>query len=170
MSHMYRLEYNEKAQRQGQSLVLNALLACPRLERLVLINGFIPNDQFEILYQFAKNMEHLIAFCFTSSEMETSAAAELNQKFYDLIIPSRPAFWYYIGDNLSYLDADPTVPRIHYEEIVCPINYFEIPPNFWSPCVSLLPFHRSVLLLIWNSILCYKLQKYLTEKYISKPV
>ena len=68
--------------------------------------------------------------CFTSSEMETSAAAELNQKFYDLIIPSRPAFWYHIGDNLSYLDADPTVPRIHYEEIVCPMNYFEIPPNF----------------------------------------
>ena len=132
MSHMYRLEYNEKAQRQGQSLVLNALLACPRLERLVLINGFIPNDQLEILYQFAKNMEHLIAFCFTSSGIEASVIAEINQKFESLKIPSRSAFWYYIGDHLSNLDDDPAVPRIHYEEIVFPGNYFHVPPNLWS--------------------------------------
>ena len=110
-------------------LVLDALLACPRLERLVLING-LPNVQLEFLYQFAKNMEHLIAFCFISFQIKASAIAELNHKFDDLIIPSRPAFWYYIGNDLNNLVSDPTVPRIHFDEIVYPIDYYQVPPNF----------------------------------------
>ena len=88
---MYRLEYNEKAQRQGQSLVLNALLACPRLERLVLINGFIPNDQFEILYQFAKNMEHLIAFCFVMFAPKYNTIDRMTVQDASLFIPRHVA-------------------------------------------------------------------------------
>ena len=77
---MYRLEYKEKAHWQDHSQVLNALPACKRLERLVLINGFIPNDRLESLDQFAKVMEHLVAFCFISPGIEKGAAVKLTPK------------------------------------------------------------------------------------------
>ena len=56
--------------------------------------------------------------------------AELKRKFDDLIIPNRPAFWYHVDKDLPNVN-DPTVPRFHYDEIVGPLNYFEVSPNFW---------------------------------------
>lgn len=125
---MYRLHY-EKIHHDQEPL-LNSLLACPRLERLVLIDGYMPNDQLESLYQFVKNMKHLVAFCFVSNLIDENNIPELNQKFHDNVTPSRPAFWHCIDNSLISLDERPTVPQIHMDEIVSPVNFFEIPPNF----------------------------------------
>ncbi len=115
--------------------IFDALLACPTLERLVLFEEEGPDLPWsdkklqDILYQFATSMKHLIAFCFVSaSPFEPGAVAEIKQKFNDDIIPIRPAFWFHIDQFLPGVN-DPTVPRIHYDEIVCPINYFEVSPS-----------------------------------------
>ena len=126
--YIYRLHY-EKIHHDQEPL-LNSLLACPRLERLVLIDGYMPNDQLESLYQFVKNMKHLVAFCFVSNLIDENNIPELNQKFHDNVTPSRPAFWHCIDNSLISLDERPTVPQIHMDEIVSPVNFFEIPPNF----------------------------------------
>jgi hypothetical protein len=48
--------------------------------------------------------------------------AKLKQKFDEFIIPIRPAFWCHVANDFPQA-TDPTVPRIHYDQIVCPINY-----------------------------------------------
>ena len=106
------------------------------MERLVLYEEEWTNRPWgeeklqDILYDFVERMKRLVAFCFISaSGFELDTVAELKRKFDDLIIPNRPAFWYHVDKDLPNV-IDPTVPRIHYDEIVGPLNYFEISPNF----------------------------------------
>ena len=107
------------------------------MERLVLYEEEWTNRPWgeeklqDILYDFVERMKRLVAFYFISAsgfELEDTVA-ELKRKFDDLIIPNRPAFWYHVDKDLPNV-IDPTVPRIHYDEIVGPLNYFEISPNF----------------------------------------
>ena len=131
----FRLQYEFEGVMPYQA-VLNALLETKRLERIVLYEEDGPNIPLEsqelqdVLFKFVSNMPHLVCFCFiTASEIETGFFAELKNKFDEFILPIRPAFWYHVDQSLPKA-TDPTVPRIHYDQIVFPINYFEMPPDF----------------------------------------
>lgn len=132
-----RLQYADyEGEISHQTLpILDALVSCPKLERLVLFEEEGPNLPWgdeklqDILFKFVSSMKHLVAFCFISaSEYELGSVSELKRKFDEFIIPNRPAFWYHVDRDLPRAN-DPTVPRIHYDEIVCPINYLEVSPN-----------------------------------------
>ena len=130
-----RLQYEFEGVMPYQT-VLNALLETKRLERMVLYEEDGPNIPLESqelqddLFKFVSNMPHLACFCFiTASEIEAGFLAELKNKFDEFILPIRPAFWYHVDQSLPKA-TDPTVPRIHYDQIVFPINYFEMPPDF----------------------------------------
>lgn len=78
------------------------------------------------LCDFVITMKNLVAFCFVSyTRFNATSLSGLNQKFSEMILLSRPAFWFHFGRHLP-LANDPNVPRIHYDEIVCPINHFQM--------------------------------------------
>lgn len=129
----YAYEYDGDMPKQ---VILNALLQSKRLERIVLYEEEGPNIPLEsqklqdVLLKFVSNMPHLVCFCFiTASEIEPGLVTELKQKFDEFILPIRPAFWYHVDQSLPRA-TDPTVPRIHYDQIVSPINYLEMSPDF----------------------------------------
>ena len=119
--------------------ILKALESCPKLEQLVLYEEEekgrpkLPWGEEKlqnILYDFVERMKRLVAFCFIStSGFELDTVAELKRKFDDFIIPNRPAFWYHVDQHFPNVN-DPTVPLVHFDEIVCPINYYDVSPNF----------------------------------------
>lgn len=139
ISSFFRLQYvNEYDELMSdQSLnILNTLLESNRLERLVLYEEDGPNTPWDdkilqnALLDFVKRMPRLVAFCFiTASDIQPTTLGELKQKFDELVLPIRPAFWYHVGQTLPR-STDPTVPRIHYNQIVSPINPSEIAPDF----------------------------------------
>jgi hypothetical protein len=133
----FRLQYayEYEGDMPNQTL-LNALLECKRLERIVLYEEDGPNippeslELQDVLLKFVSSMPHLVCFCYiTASEIEPGMVAGLKQKFDEFILPVRPAFWYHVDQSLPRA-TDPTVPRIHYDQIVSPINYFEMSPDF----------------------------------------
>ena len=133
-----RLQYaNYEGEISHQTLpILDALVSCPKLERLVLFEEEGPNLPWgdeklqDILFKFVSSMKHLVAFCFISaSEYELGSVSELKRKFDEFIIPNRPAFWYHVDQHFPNVN-DPTVPLVHFDEIVCPINYYDVSPNF----------------------------------------
>jgi hypothetical protein len=110
--------------------ILNALLDSKRLERIVLYEEeddskfpWKSQELQDVLFKFVSSMPDLVCFCFiTASEIEPGTVAKLKQKFDEFIIPIRPAFWCHVANDFPQA-TDPTVPRIHYDQIVCPINY-----------------------------------------------
>ncbi|XP_046451603.1 uncharacterized protein LOC124199716 isoform X2 [Daphnia pulex] len=131
----FRLQYDYDSEYLGENpnrAVLNALLYSKRLERIVLYEEVDDGSKFpwksqelqDVLFKFVSSMPDLVCFCFiTASEIEPGTVAELKKKFYELIVPIRPAFWCHVQSYSLPSAWDPTVPRIHYDEIVCPINY-----------------------------------------------
>lgn len=116
----------------------NALLKCSsRLERLVLINETDERDDDghkmflhpNFLLPFVTKMTRLVALCVVGFDYSPSEVEELNQRFTDEILIDRPAFWFWIGPELPD-GNDKTVPRVHYDEIVCPIDASLAPPRF----------------------------------------
>ncbi|XP_046443824.1 uncharacterized protein LOC124193876 isoform X3 [Daphnia pulex] len=134
----FRLQYayEYEGEIMPNRAVLNTLLDCKRLERIVLYEEDGPNIPWksqelqDVLLKFVSSMPNLVCFCFiTASEIEPGTVAELKKKFDELIVPIRPAFWYHVDQSLPRA-TDPTVPRIHYDQIVSPINYLEMSPEF----------------------------------------
>jgi hypothetical protein len=77
-----------------------------------------------VIFKLVSSMPDLVGLCFiTTSEIQPETVAKLKQKFDELIIPIRPTFWCHVDKYLPRA-TDPTVPRIHYDQIVCPIEYF----------------------------------------------
>ena len=124
--------------------VMNALLETKKLERIVLYEEMMDKDlggdgpnrpnplESQELFKFVNDMPHLVCFCFITTifELERGFLAKLKSKFDEYILPIRPAFWYHVGHSLPE-PTNPTVPRIHFDEIVSPIRYFEmLPPDF----------------------------------------
>jgi len=123
-------------QRFGQSL----LKCSSHLERLVLINKtdgrrekdphqMILHPQF--LVPFVTKMTRLVCLCLVGFDCDPGKVEQFYQCFYNEILPCRPAFWLYLGPKLPE-GNDKTVPRVHYDEIVCPIDAFHAPPRFFS--------------------------------------
>ncbi len=113
-----------------------ALKRCPTLKRLVLVAG---NDEFErdpacyaplqkAIVSFVKGMPNIVALCLTGfgfpiddSVVEDQLTAE--------IVRNRPGFWFHVGSYLP-IESDLSVPRIHYDGIVNPMNPYNTPPRF----------------------------------------
>jgi hypothetical protein len=138
--HEYEFRLQYAYEYEGEIMpnraVLNTLLDCKRLERIVLYEEDGPNIPWksqelqDVLLKFVSSMPNLVCFCFiTASEIEPGTVTELKKKFDELIVPTRPAFWYHVDQSLPRA-TDPTVPRIHYDQIVSPINYLEMSPEF----------------------------------------
>jgi hypothetical protein len=84
--------------------------------------------QTEFLFSFVDQMEHLIAFCL-SVNINHQVIKVLETRFLQEILPHRPAFWSHLGSSLPTNDC--RVPRVHFDEIISPINYFDSPPKFY---------------------------------------
>ena len=119
----------------------DALLQCSsHLERLVLINEKdMMKDKKDrhkmvllpdFLLPFVIKMKHLVALCLVGFQMKRNEVQELKRRFTDEIVPTRPAFWYYLDPQLPEGNDPSIVPRVHYDEIVCPEDAFDVPPRF----------------------------------------
>jgi len=113
-----------------------ALLKCSsHLERLVLINKTNERDPYKLilhpdfLVPFVTKMTRLVCLCLVGFDCDPSEVQQLNQRFTREILPNRPEFWFYVGPQLPE-GNDQTVPRVHYDEIICPIDAFRAPPIF----------------------------------------
>jgi len=120
-------------------LLLKALLKCStHFERLVLINetddesqetsNMVPL-QSDLLLSFVSKMTHLVALCLVGFDFNPSEVDLLEKRFAKEVTPKRPAFWFYVGPKLPK-GNDTTVPRIHYYEIVNPVDAYYAPPQF----------------------------------------
>ncbi len=81
------------------------------------------------LVSFAKKMTHLVALSLIGFQIDRPTAEHVHQRLLKEIIPLRPPFWFYLGPKLPE-DNDTSVPRIHYEEMVNPIDAWNAPPQF----------------------------------------
>lgn len=81
------------------------------------------------LVPFVTEMTQLVCLCLVGFDCDPSEVEKLNQRFTDEILKDRPAFWFHIGSQLPE-GNDETVPMVHYNEIVCPIDAYRAPPRF----------------------------------------
>lgn len=105
-------------------------------ERLVLrvyvrekCYGFDSNAQFEeFILKFAKGMKKLVCLGIFGFPFKRSAVRVIQQKLRKEVLPLRPTFWFRLGKELP-VENDTSVPRIHYDEMVRPIDRYYVPPN-----------------------------------------
>ncbi len=84
----------------------------------------------DFLFNFISKMELLVALCFTSFRVHPDVFKELNRRVTEEIVPLRPpSFWFHLGPKPPNAN-DHSVPRIHSDEIVHPIDWFYSPPKF----------------------------------------
>jgi len=106
----------------------------PTLERLVL---YAVKDNWkrdpvynaslqDAILPFVKGMPHLVALGLLGFPIDSCL---VEQQLIDEIVPNRPAFWSFLGSELPKA-SDLSVPRIHYEEIVDPIDPYYDSPRF----------------------------------------
>jgi len=80
----------------------------------------------DAILPFVKGMPHLQALCLVGFPIDASVVGvQLMTK----IVPDRPAFWFNFSQELPKA-SDLSIPRIHYEGIVNPINPYYCPPPF----------------------------------------
>ena len=112
-----------------------ALKPCQNLERLVLFAQTDPlkrsPDRYDKQLQdsilpFVKEMPHLVALCLAGFPIDSSVVEE---QFMAEVVPDLPSFWFHLGPTLPKA-SDISVPRIHHEGIVYPIDPFDAPPHF----------------------------------------
>lgn len=115
----------------------SALLKCSsQLERLVLVykttDGGDPHKMIlhpNFLFPFVTKMTRLVALCLVGFDCDNIKVEQLNRRFTDEILIDRPAFWFHVHPWLPD-GNDKTVPRVHYDEIVCPADALVASPRF----------------------------------------
>lgn len=114
---------------------LKALKLCPNFERLVLFAVKVSWDERSFAYsalledsvvKFAKGMPHLVALCLAGFPIDPTI---IRQKLVNVIDPNRAAFRLYLGSELPKA-SDISVPRIHFDGIIDPIQPYYAPPSF----------------------------------------
>jgi len=120
--------------------LLEALLESSKnlkyFERLVLMvysrnryYAFDRNAQFEeLIVKFAKGMKKLVCLGIFGFPFKRSSVRLIQQKLRKEVLPLRPTFWFRVGNELP-VENDTSVPRIHYDEMVRPIDRYHVPPN-----------------------------------------
>jgi len=81
-----------------------------------------------VLVEFATLMERLVALCFAGFRTTPTVARKVKRRIVKEVVPQNPSFWFYIDRQLP-LANDTSVPRIHYDEIVCPVVGFHSAPS-----------------------------------------
>ena len=103
------------------------------LQRLVLFDnepGVSVNPTTldkDCLVPFITEMGSLVALCLAGFRLDPYDTEVVNQQISNKILPLRPAFWLYLGLNLPK-GNNTDVPRVHYDEIIRPIDWFRSPP------------------------------------------
>ncbi len=132
-----RLDWEDKDNQSSIELFLKKLKRCTHLERLCLrghsgqlkLNSL--SELEESLIKFSTKMSHLVAFCLLGfGNLETSDAEDSSRRLTEKMQSSRPAFWLHLGAGRKIENNDPSVPRIHMDEIVDPVDWFYVPPPF----------------------------------------
>ncbi len=115
-------------------LLLKNLLNCSdHLERLVLYNGYsesvwkASSRIGDLLVGFATEMDHLVALCLVGFCVRPKVIHKVYRRVETEIVPQRPAFWLYLGGERPG-ENDSRIPRVHYDEVVNPIDGFYAPP------------------------------------------
>ncbi len=85
-------------------------------------------DFEKLIVKFVKEMTHLVALGLFGFPFDPSAAEEIRRQLTEEVVPHREAFWFHLGDQPE--ENDSSVPRIHYDEIIAPIDSFFAPPKF----------------------------------------
>jgi len=84
----------------------------------------------DLFVGFATEMDRLVALCFAGFKVTPKVVHKVNRRVKREIIPHRPAFWFHLDENLPKAN-DLSVPRIHIQEVVEPIDvYCPTPPAF----------------------------------------
>ena len=109
-----------------------------KLERLVLVNS--SGDQHDdtsysglemLLMSFVENTPHLVALCLVGFKIDPVIVNVISGRLTDEIIrPHRPSFWFHIAQELPSTH-DRSVPKVHLDHIVNPLDKFYAPPNFF---------------------------------------
>lgn len=116
----FRYQREEISETRLVDLLL-ALGKCEKLQRIV-----IRQDAWSqpIRYDIALSILFLISSVFRNLQLfclvypvESEDFADLRNQANEKILPYRPSFWFYIGDDFPH---GPQVPRIHYDEIINP--------------------------------------------------
>jgi len=117
-----------------EALILNSS-NLPYFERLIFkvekgeAQAFENFPDFEkLIVKFVKEMTHLVALGLFGFPFDPSAAEEIRRQLTEEVVPHREAFWFHLGDQPE--ENDSSVPRIHYDEIIAPIDSFFAPPKF----------------------------------------
>jgi len=84
----------------------------------------------ELIVPFAKRMTHLIALGLFGFPIDSSVAEGIRRRLTDEVVPHRPAFWSHLDNSRIPEEIDASIPRIHYDEVVNPIDPFFAPPKF----------------------------------------
>ncbi len=113
---------------------LTAARSCRRLERLVLCLDGGTNDSREessllaqLLSDLVRSLPNLVVLCVVCRI--TLCVRDIKKQMMRKILPSRPWFWFHIGNSWPK-GGDLKVPRVHHDEIITPLNYFHSPPHF----------------------------------------
>ncbi len=130
---IYRIKW-PKLQRDLSNLpfFFRTLNICKNLERLALITEARKRNPThytplqDSILRCIKGAPHLVALCLVGFPIDSSV---LDGQFMAEILPDRPAFWFYLGSELPKA-SDLTVPRIHYNGIVNPIDPMYALPSF----------------------------------------
>ena len=121
---------------------LNALKRCPKFERFSFLavhecSSHAPWDEIVLssvcyallensLVKFVKEMPHLVALCLAGLAIDCNGAVK--RRLIEEVLPERPAFWCHLSRNLP--SDDPSIPKIHYEDLVYPMEEWYSPPRF----------------------------------------
>ena len=130
---IYRIEWS-KLQKDLSNLpfFFRTLNICKNLESLFFITKArkrIPIHYTPLqdsILPFVKEVPHLVALCLVGYPIDSSV---VDGQFRAEIVPNRPAFWFHLGSELPKAN-DLTVPRIHYNGVVNPIDPYYASPRF----------------------------------------
>ncbi len=131
-------DYYEFSTTQIEGLLRELVIASPCLERLVLIakrpcyqqNRLHPTLLEDFLFSFVSQMKNLAALCLVGFEMDPIVLAGVKQRLKQEILRVRPSLWMHIGPELPNA-TDPSVPKIHYDDIVNPFDPYCAPPKLF---------------------------------------
>lgn len=132
--YIYRVQCSElQSDLSTLPVFLKALKCCPYFERLALVVkedgrkrstvNYTPLE--DAILPFVKQTTQLVALCLVGILIEPFY---VQQQLIKEIVPNRPAFWFHLGPELPEA-SDLSVPRIHFNGIVDPINPYCVPPR-----------------------------------------
>ena len=98
--------------------------SCPKLERIALQlteSWTLSKELEDYILTFTSGMEHLVFIYLTGFIIDPVRAVSIKEKLSATVLPLRPSFWCHVGLK-SVEGNDPSVPRMHYQEMINPFD------------------------------------------------